>query len=170
MADYINKKEFYDELVEYKNQCAVADDNGETRPKIPDSITMKFFMLCKGIASRPNFSGYTYIDEMILDGLENCIIAVHCFNPNVSNNPYGYFTKCIWFSFLRRIEKEKKQTYIKYKAYENFIVESSLNEEYDAFSSIDITNEKMRPILEKYDKKPKKKKPKGLEKFIDEEV
>lgn len=171
MADYINNKEFYQMLIDYKDKCRLAEENDESVPRIPDCIGHCYLQIANRLATRPNFSGYTYRDEMILDAIENCIVATHSFDPKKSSNPFAYFTQITWFAFLRRIEKEKKQTYVKYKSYENFVVESSLNDEHDAYASVDITNEKMGPILEKYDKK--KRKPKkvasNLEKFEDSE-
>jgi hypothetical protein len=58
---------------------------------------------------------------MIGDGIENCLMYFDNFNPEKSKNPFAYFTQIIWYAFLRRIDKEKKQTYIKYKATEQFL-------------------------------------------------
>ena len=52
---------------------------------------------------------------MILDGVENCIQYIHNFDPDKSGNPFSYFTQIIFYAFLRRIKKEKKQTYVKQK-------------------------------------------------------
>jgi hypothetical protein len=40
------------------------------------------------------------------------------FDPSKSNNPFSYFTQIIYYAFLRRIQKEKKQSYVKYKSLE----------------------------------------------------
>jgi len=109
---------------------------------------------------------------MICDALENCVVAVHSFNPEKSKNPFAYFTQIIWYAFLRRIEKEKKQTYVKYKSLEQLVVDAELldDEGSDAYKNYDIANEKMKPIIDKFENKQKKKKtaePKGLEKFTE---
>ena len=126
-------------------------------------------MIATKLSTKANFSGYTYKDEMICDALENCIVAVHSFNPEKSKNPFAYFTQIIWYAFLRRIEKEKKQTYVKYKSLEQLVVDADLLED-DNYKNFDLANEKMKPIIEKFEQK-KQKKPavkKGLEKFTDE--
>lgn len=172
MANYINNKEFYKLLVDYKEKCKEADESNLPTPRIPESIGNCFVMIATKLASKGNFVGYTYKDEMISDALENCVVAVHSFNPEKSNNPFAYFTQIIWYAFLRRIEKEKKQTYVKYKSLENLMVDNSLSdEEGDAYANFDITNEKMKPIIEKFEKKTvkKKKEPKGIEKFVGDE-
>ena len=170
MANYINNKEFYQMLIDYKTKCDIAKSEGKPIPKIPDVIGKCFIMIATKLANKGNFVGYTYKDEMISDGLENCVVAIHSFDPEKSANPFSYFTQIIWFAFLRRIEKEKKQTYVKYKALETLIVENSLSDSVgDEYVNFDLENEKMIPIIERFEKTKtiKKSKSKGLEKFID---
>ena len=64
---------------------------------------------------------------MIGDAIENCILYAHNFNPEKSKNPFSYFTQIIYFAFLRRIEKEKKQLYIKYKVAEENDTDGTLH-------------------------------------------
>jgi hypothetical protein len=172
MSEYINNKEFYQMLVEFKEQCAEAEANDKPTPRVPENIGKCFMMIATKLATKSNFVGYTYKDEMICDALENCIVSVHSFNPEKSKNPFAYFTQIIWYAFLRRIEKEKKQTYIKYKSLENAAFEESLNDSgSEIYSKYDLENEKMKPIISKFEKtKAKKKKTKtGLDNFIDED-
>ena len=170
MANYINNKEFYQELVKFKDSCNAAEKAGDPVPRIPEKIGEAFFMIANKLANKGNFIGYTYKDEMINDALENCVVAVHSFNPEKSKNPFAYFTQIIWYAFLRRIEKEKKQTYIKYKSLEEVVVDSNFfeNEGGNGYGNFDIENEKMKPIIDKFENKTKKKidaVPKGVEKF-----
>lgn len=171
MANYINNKEFYALLQNFKEDCKEAEKNGEPSPRVPEDIGKCFMMIATKLATKANFSGYTYKDEMICDALENCVVAVHSFNPEKSKNPFAYFTQIIWYAFLRRIEKEKKQTYVKYKSLEQLVVDAELIEDdSDAYKNYDIANEKMKPIIDKFENKTKKNKkaePKGLEKFME---
>ena len=57
---------------------------------------------------------------MVSDGIENCVMYASNFNPEKSTNPFAYFTQIIYYAFLRRIEKEKKQLYIKYKTMDEY--------------------------------------------------
>ena len=57
-------------------------------------------------------------DDMISDGIENCVQYIHNFDPAKSKNPFAYFTQIIHYAFLRRIQKEKKQLDIKTKIIE----------------------------------------------------
>jgi hypothetical protein len=177
MSHYINNKEFYNILVEYKKECEEAENTDSPSPRIPEKVGEAFFLIATKLSNKGNFSGYTYKDEMVGDAIENCVMATRNFDPEKSKNPFAYFTQITWYAFLRRIEKEKKQTYVKYKTYENAVVLDDMFHEMnesakslDGYSSngMDIYNEKMVPIIEKFEKKKKtKKKPKGVEKFVD---
>ncbi len=112
---------------------------------------------------------------MIGDAIENCLRYIHNFNPEKSNNPFAYFTQIMYYAFLRRIEKEKKQTYIKYKTMENSVAMNTLVELAPgdaahfnaAIMQMDMV--KLATLTEKYDTKQTEKKTrnkKGLEKFI----
>lgn len=115
-SNYINNEDFYDAIVDYKSKCV----EGQPRPKIPEYIGECFMKIAENLAKRPNYYSYTFKDEMILDSIENCLLYCHNFDPAKSKNPFAYFTQIAWFAFLRRIAKEKKQQYIKYKATEAF--------------------------------------------------
>ena len=114
--NYVNNKDLLAALIEYKEKCAEAEEGGEKNPVVPDYIGKCIMLIAQRLATRPNFSGYMYKEEMVSDGIENCLQYIHNFNPEKSQNPFAYFTQIIWYAFLRRISKEKKQMYIKFKA------------------------------------------------------
>jgi DNA-directed RNA polymerase specialized sigma24 family protein len=68
---------------------------------------------------------------MISDGIENCLAAADKFDPTKSTNPFAYYTQIVYFAFIRRIQKEKKQQATKYKIIENLDLEDLLNNETD---------------------------------------
>ena len=113
--NYINNGDFLNALVEYKQRKEL-----NINEPIPNYIGECFMKIAEGLSHKPNFINYTYREEMIGDGIENCLMYFENFNPDKSKNPFAYFTQIIYFAFLRRIAKEKKQTYIKYKATEQF--------------------------------------------------
>ena len=115
MANYVEKKQLYDLIVDYKRRQAAADAAGKPRPRMPDSIGAVILRMCRGMASRYNFSGYPFIDEMVDDAIENCINAVEQFNPDESDNAFAYLSITIFYAFLRRIDREKKALIGKYK-------------------------------------------------------
>jgi|TARA_R110000803_G_scaffold79661_7_gene145362 DNA-directed RNA polymerase specialized sigma24 family protein len=114
--NYVNNKDLLAALIAYRESVAEAEEGGDKKPQVPDYIGKCIMMIAQRLATRPNFSGYMYKEEMISDGIENCLQYIHNFNPEKSQNPFAYFTQIIWYAFLRRISKEKKQMYIKFKA------------------------------------------------------
>ena len=177
--NYVNNPEFLAAIIAYKKICVEAEDCGDSKPQIPDYIGECIYQISNRLASKPNFSGYSYKDEMISDGLENAIQAIGNFNPEKSSNPFAYFTQIIWYAFLRRIDKEKKQLYIKHKVTENSVMSGTAVEGTDDEGSptyIDLDNEYMTNFVRQYEKKMEDKRQqqqkrvkKGLEKFIDDE-
>jgi len=115
MAHYVNNADFLAALIEYREKCKEAEDQGLEKPVIPNYIGDCILKIANHLAYKPNFINYSYRDDMVLDGIENCIQYLHNFNPDKSSNPFAYFTQIIYYAFLRRITKEKKQSYIKGK-------------------------------------------------------
>ncbi len=179
--NYINNADFCDALVKYKEECIVAANSGKPEPRIPNYIGECFIKLAEGLARRPNFFGYSYKDEMIADGIENCLTYFRNFDTEKTKNPFAYFTQILWWCFVRRIQKEKKQQYIKYKATENFGIldEAELLELGDGQIKQLEVYENMYDFIQKFEQtefkksskpiKPKNKKLFGVENFIGEE-
>jgi DNA-directed RNA polymerase specialized sigma subunit len=119
--NYVNNPDLLEALIQYQKKCKEAEDSGEEKPQVPNYIGTCIFQIATRLATKPNFSGYTYKDDMISDGIENCLQYMHNFDPEKSQNPFAYFTQIIWYAFLRRIQKEKKQMYIRFKSSQNMI-------------------------------------------------
>lgn len=124
--NYIDNKTFLSYLVSYGETCETATNNNQPLPKITEEIGKCLFQIANRLATKPNFSGYMFKEEMVSDGIENAVDAVLKFNPEKSQNPFAYFTQIIWYAFIRRIEKEKKQLYTKKKYYDNKYVNREL--------------------------------------------
>ena len=116
---YVNNKEFLQAMIEYTDSVSLAEQQGKERPRVPNYIGTCIMKIATHLSHKPNFINYTFREDMINDGIENCLQYIDNFNPDKSNNPFAYFTQIIYFAFLRRIEKEKKNLYIKYKLTEN---------------------------------------------------
>jgi hypothetical protein len=110
---YVNNKEFLEALIVYKNKLKIAEEKGLEKPVIPRYIGECFLKIANHLSFKPNFVNYIFKDDMISDGIENCVQYVHNFDPEKSDNPFAYFTQIIYYAFLRRIQKEKKQLEIK---------------------------------------------------------
>jgi len=171
---YVNNKDFLRVLVEYKEKCKDAKAAGKAKPPIPNYIGECFLKIAEGYSHRPNFINYTYREEMVSDGIENCLMYFENFDPAKSSNPFAYFTQIIHYAFLRRIDKEKKQLYVKYKSTEQI----GIMDEFEMLEFDDGTSrqfelyENISEFIHNYEETRKKKKkankPKGIENFVEE--
>ncbi len=169
---YVDNKKFLSAMIEFKELYNIAEKNKEEYPPVSNYIGECFLKIATHLSYRPNFINYTYRDDMISDGIENCLQYVHNFNPEKSNNPFAYFTQIIYYAFLRRIAKEKKQTHVKNKIIQNTNYQSWTTMEGDdsAYTVLGFDPNVMLPDEDVY--KPKKKsseKTKGLESFMEED-
>ena len=128
---YVNNKEFLVAMTEYRETRLAAEEKGKPKPRCSEYIGECFVKIANHLAYKSNFVNYTFREEMILDGIENCITYMDNFNPEKSKNPFAYFTQITYYAFLRRIQKEKKQVFIKQKS----IMESDVS--LDSFQTID---------------------------------
>ena len=115
---YVNNKELLEELIIYRAKYLYSKDNGLPKPKISNYLGECFLKIATHLSYKPNFVNYMFREDMISDGIENCVQYIHNFNPERSQNPFAYFTQIIHYAFLRRIQKEKKQLEIKNKIIE----------------------------------------------------
>lgn len=118
LKHYVDNVKFNKEMIEWKKLIQESEDCDEKRPPVTNYIAECFLKIAEHLSYRPNFMNYPYREDMVGDGIENCLLYAHNFDPSKSNNPFSYFTQIIYYAFLRRIEKEKKQAFIKYKCLE----------------------------------------------------
>jgi hypothetical protein len=116
---YVDNKKFLEAMIEYKDRCNKAKKRNRKNPPVTNYIGECFLKIANHLSYRPNFINYTFRDEMISDGIENCLQYLSNFNPKKSKNPFAYFTQIIYYAFIRRIQKEKKQVNIKVKIIED---------------------------------------------------
>ena len=116
---YVDNKEFLVKMIEYKKLCNKAKREGKPNPPVTNYIGGCFLKIANHLSFRPNFINNTFRDDMVSDGIENCLQYLANFNPRKSKNPFAYFTQIIYYAFVRRIQKEKKQINVKYKMIED---------------------------------------------------
>ena len=170
-AHYVSNKELFEAMKKFKVECEEADNVGE-RVKVPEYIGACILKIANGLSNRPNFINYTYKDEMISDGIENCLQYIYNFNPEKSKNPFAYFTQIIYYAFIRRIQKEKKQQHIKHKMIDSG--EYKTHEQMPGDPNVYTFNGQFNPLVmlpdqPVYKTKEKKKNPKSLERFMNED-
>jgi hypothetical protein len=180
---YVNNRQFSYAVVDYVTDANEAKTRGEKNPVVTDYIAICFMKICEGLSHKPNFVRYTYRDEMVMDGVENCLKAIYNYRIDAATrtgkpNAFSYFTQIAYFAFIRRIVKEKKQTDIKFKFMEqanieDFVSSIDINNPIDQ-SFLDTLREKISKVRESdkaikdFSKEQKEKKKKGLEKVMND--
>jgi DNA-directed RNA polymerase specialized sigma subunit len=127
-AHYVDNKKFLQAMIEHREKCRVAEEKGKKKPDVSNYIGECFLKIANHLSYRPNFINYTFRDDMISDGIENCLQYMDNFNPDKSTNPFAYFTQIIYYAFIRRIQKEKKQMDVKKKMIQNAGVENMMDQ------------------------------------------
>ena len=115
---YVNNKEFLAAITDYRQKVHAAKEAGNPRPRVTNYLGECFLKIATHLSYKPNFVNYMFREDMICDGIENCLQYIDNFDPEKSKNPFAYFTQIIYYAFLRRIQKEKKQVDIKNKMIE----------------------------------------------------
>ena len=166
---YVNNKEFLEAMKAYKKSVNKAKREKKEKPPVTDYIGSCFLKIANHLSYRPNFINYTFRDDMISDGIENCLQYLDNFNPKTSNNPFAYFTQIIYYAFVRRIQKEKKQVTIKNRLitesnYDDMTLQPGEDKEFKnqftEFLKKNMPVEEQQKIADEIAKKKKKRKKK----------
>jgi len=176
MAHYVNNADFLAAIVEMREKVNHAKENNLPQPQVSNYIGECILKIATHLSYKPNFINYSYREEMISDGIENCLQYINNFDPAKSNNPFAYFTQIIYYAFLRRIAKEKKQSYIKGKLIQDMPFEAFELQEQDetgefhnAYLDFMQNNNTFDDFIDrKKEKAAKKKMENTLNAFIDE--
>ena len=126
-VNYVDNKKFYETIVEHRRRVEESAQKGLESPRLPEYIGECIWKIANKLSNKPCFINYSYRDEMISDGIENCIMYFKDFDPNKTQNPFAYFTQIIYYAFLRRINKEEKNRYIIYKNFQETIINNGHN-------------------------------------------
>lgn len=186
-VEYVNNRKFYEAIIEYRKACEAAKKEGKPEPRIPNYIGECIYKIAEKLSTKPCFVNYSFRDEMVADGIENCILYFKDYNPdynasgnpNYQPNPFAYFTQVIYYAFLRRINKEERNRYTIYK---NF--QETITSVYDTHLLTDSDDNVLMPtqlydninsFMDRFEKKEEVKKQKrkqmkeGLQKFFIED-
>ena len=99
---YVDNKKFLEEMTKFRARVLKSKDSGRKRPMVTNYIGECFLKIANHLAYRPNFINYTFRDDMISDGVENCLQYMDNFNPEKSKNPFAYFTQIIYYAFINK--------------------------------------------------------------------
>lgn len=179
VVHYVDNKKFYEEILKHKEKVKEAREKGLEEPRLSNYIGECIYKIANKLSNKPCFINYSFREEMVSDGIENCILYFNDYNPELGKNPFAYFTQVIYYAFLRRINKEEKNRYIIYKNFQETIVN---NGHAALLTDVDNNHVMSAPIydninefMDRYEKKEEIKKEKrktakeGLAKFYEEE-
>ena len=178
-AHYVDNAKFLEAMIEYKREYNKAKEDDTGLPQISEYLGSVFLKIAQRLSFRPNFINYAFKNDMISDGIENCLHYIHNFNPEKSTNPFAYFTQIIYYAFIRRIQKEKKQLYIKFKSMQNYEISPEyvnyMDYDEDFKAASDFKNSDFRVMVDEFvdnfeksrkKKAVKKSEPTNLELFM----
>ena len=131
---YVDNKKFLEALINHKERVKRAASQEKSKPRIPEYVGDCFLKIATHLSYRPNFINYMYKEDMVSDGIENCVQYIDNFDPNKSKNPFAYFTQIVYFAFLRRIAKEKRQQSIR----EKIIEKSGFDQIFHTDDDVDV--------------------------------
>lgn len=183
---YVDNKKFYEEILLHKKRVEEAKEKGLEEPRLPNYIGECIYKIADKLSTKPCFINYSYRDEMVSDGIENCIMYFHDYDPDRGMNPFAYFTQIIYYAFLRRIGKEEKNRYTIYKNLQHTIIHGQssgdiANGYFDNVFDEDLDvsmptkmYDNINEFMDKFEKKEEVKKQKrkqmkeGLQKFYED--
>ena len=176
---YVDNAKFYSEILKHKERVKEAREKGLEDPRLPNYIGECIWKIAEKLSTKPCFISYSFRDEMISDGIENCILYFNDYNPDIGKNPFAYFTQVIYYAFLRRINKEEKNRYTIYKNFQETIVNlgvsNLLTDSDDNHMVPTQIYDNINEFMDKFEKKEAVKKEKrkvakeGLIQFYEEE-
>lgn len=144
---YVNNKDFLNALVEYKMKVEENKLLDKPKPQVSRYIGECFIKIATHLSYKPNFINYMFREDMISDGVENCIQYVDNFDPKKSTNAFSYFTQIIYYAFLRRIQKEKRQLDVKNKMMEKSGYDIAFDVDKSILSGVDSDYNQIKETL-----------------------
>jgi len=118
---YVSNKQLYEEYVSWYASLRAAAEVGAEEPQIPPFIVDAMMKISRRLTYNHKFINYTFKDDMISDALYDCVrfakkfkeVYVNKDGETLPGNPFSYLTTICFNAFLRRIDKEKTQKYVK---------------------------------------------------------
>lgn len=172
--NYVDNKKFYEAIVEHKKKSKENTALGLAAPQLSNYIGDCISKIAHNFSNSPKFIRYSFREEMVSDAIENCIQYFDSFDPDRFNNPFAYFSQISYNAFIRKINKEEKERYTKYKYFQETILHTDQvddlvdddNNHLIPTMMYDNINEFMKAFEEKEEKKKQKRKElKQLQKY-----
>lgn len=86
------------------------------KDEMTDELVKMLTILTAKYASKGNYAGYSYNEDMQAFAMMGMVNAWRKFNPEAGNNPFAYYTQCVKNFFTQYMNSEKHQQRIRDKA------------------------------------------------------
>lgn len=111
---YVDNKKFSEAVQDYAYLCRKAKERGDIAPKVPVYVWECIQNIAEGLSRKGNFMKYSYRDDFVQEGIEDCLKALPNYNIDTETrtgkpNAFSYFTQCCYWAYVRRINKENKE-------------------------------------------------------------
>lgn len=163
-SHYISNKDLYNEFVKWHEAIKLAEINNKPEPLAPNSIGKGILQIAENFSKKNNWrNNFKYKDELVGDAVLNCILYLKKFNVEKSQNPFSYFTQTCYYSFLKTIQREKIEDYVKHKSMLNSMLVAELQnlggEEIDelVLAEFDYNQEGVDDFIKDFEDKNLKK-------------
>lgn len=141
-------------MKEYKEKVEYNKENNLSKPQLPAYVVEAIMEIAERLSRKPCFSGYSYREDMIGDGILACVKYIDSFNPEKSQNPFAYISQIIHNAFVNRLNVEQKQHYVK-----AVIVKKSGNLSEDE----EFTNDSFYEVIDAFEAKMQRRRIKAAE-------
>lgn len=135
---YLDKDAMRDALREHRDKCIQAEAEGKELPQVSEYLGSCFLSIAKGLGMKHNFRRYSFVNDMIMDGVMTCLKYVRSFDPdkissrtNKPVSPLSYFTQVCWYAFINRINEEEDQAAVKWSLLLSSDIEAYSNDDED---------------------------------------
>lgn len=118
---YVRNKDLLVEIHKYRKTCRY-DENGKYvvgSGRATETLGRMIMKIANGLAQKPNYSGYTWVDDMKAEAMLTVIKYLKNFDPEKSQNPFAYITQICSNSFMGYINKQKRHSKIKTHLFDN---------------------------------------------------
>ena len=88
---YVDNEKFFEEMKKWKNRVLDAREIDDVDPPSTEYMGECFLRISEHLVMRPNFINYTFRDDLVSDGVENCLLYAHNFKPEKSKESVFVF-------------------------------------------------------------------------------
>ena len=109
MAHYVVNADFLAAIIEMKAKVADAKEKGLPKPVVSNYIGECILKIATHLSYKPNFINYSYREEMISDGIENCLQYIDNVDPSNPIIPFHILHRLSTMHFYVALPKKRNK-------------------------------------------------------------